>query len=651
MSSSASYLQALLSTSSVPPEYQQTIESLISSPNSPETQAIEALLRLVSNGPCPPSANLQTQSTWSSFQTRVTETLASLIPETSTGTNGTRRKRSPSPEGPSTPPKKLKPSPSSSSALLATNPNLKPTTEAQDLPLFTLPALSLTSPLRKKLTITIHQASLRLTNPTTNALEYPPIPLSQLKRCFLLPTRGKAKLHWTVILMSGDVPDKAKGGAKGKANDKEKDTAKEKEVANVQVTFGIDAEPTTAFATTTYPTSESKSESENVPSTTTHPKGTPSRPSLLTFLSHLPEACSLHTPVPPSIPSASLASSTNPKTDPDDSSAATSTGPIARGITAYRGAKESTIWFFKQGLLLESKPCEFWALHDLAPPSEESEAGVAGYEEGVRMLSATGRTCSVFLKRRAERVGGGDGKEKAGGADGKGNGAGEEEEEEEMMEGEETELGMVDGKEQEGIREWVRKYRSSFGRVPSSSSSSASKPHQATSSPSKSNANGKDSKGKGKAQETDKMEVDGEGDGEADSDSDSNFEVDSSDDDGGSPSSGSDSDSEGDSDGGSNASDAETGDEGEDGEDDEGGGSQEEEDEEEEEALDPKHHPLLRPGAMPKKMSKATMDAAVGMVLGDMMGGGSKKDTKGSKKVVEVVEMDEGEDGEDELED
>ena len=56
------------------------------------------------------------------------------------------------------------------------------------------------------------------------------------------------------------------------------------------------------------------------------------------------------------------------------------------------------------------------------------------------------------------------------------------------------------------------------------------------------------------------------------------------------------------------------------GEDDEGNAS----DAMEEEELDPKHHPLLRPGAMPR-MSRAAVEAVVGMVEQDMMGGGRRR--------------------------
>lgn len=48
-----------------------------------------------------------------------------------------------------------------------------------------------------------------------------------------------------------------------------------------------------------------------------------------------------------------------------------------------------------------------------------------------------------------------------------------------------------------------------------------------------------------------------------------------------------------------------------------------EEEEEEEEEFDPTHHPLLRPGAMPK-MSKAALEMAVGIVENDLVGGSAQ---------------------------
>ncbi|KAJ7202286.1 hypothetical protein GGX14DRAFT_654110 [Mycena pura] len=61
-------------------------------------------------------------------------------------------------------------------------------------PLSTLHSISTTSPVRKKVDITVHKSLFNLMNPSTGAVESS-IPLSVLKRAFLLPTRGKTKAH------------------------------------------------------------------------------------------------------------------------------------------------------------------------------------------------------------------------------------------------------------------------------------------------------------------------------------------------------------------------------------------------------------------------------------------------------------------------
>ena len=49
----------------------------------------------------------------------------------------------------------------------------------------------------------------------------------------------------------------------------------------------------------------------------------------------------------------------------------------------------------------------------------------------------------------------------------------------------------------------------------------------------------------------------------------------------------------------------------------------EDDDDDEVQELNPKHHPLLQPGAMPR-MSRAAVEAVVGMVEQDLMGGGKR---------------------------
>ncbi|KAF9235005.1 hypothetical protein BU15DRAFT_89746 [Melanogaster broomeanus] len=222
--------------------------------------------------------------------------------------------------------------------------------DVNDSPLFTLPSISTTSPIRKKVDITIHERSIRFINTGTRAVESS-IPLSSISRAFLLPTRGKAKEHWTVVLLPTDVPDKGKAPA----------------ASSQQVIFGLDA-------------------------LTLKPLRTVFR-----------SAC-----------------------------ATAKSGNGAAGVNAYLSAKAGTLWFFDTGILWgESKPCEFWAVPDLTAT------------DGVRLISATGRTCSPKDANK-------DGDDEAG-----------EDEGEEIVE---TEFTMVDGREQDPINAWTRQRKRLFGK-------------------------------------------------------------------------------------------------------------------------------------------------------------------------------------------
>ena len=340
-----------------------------------------------------------------------------------------------------------------------------------------------------------------------------------------------------------------------------------------QLIFGLDATCTSAMTVTRYEGPADNAEICKDP----YPPKSLTRGAVDALLSRLPTSCPIFEPNPDAFHSNSN----------------------EQGIAAYRGAKEGTLWFLKQGLLGESKPCEFWTLGDL-------KGGEAQGGEAVRLLSATGRTCSIFVTRKATK----EGKEK---------GVDSEQEEEE---GDETEFSMVDGREQDNIREWVRKHRHLFG-----GRAQGRKDKGGTNgAPSSINAQGKG------ADEEEGDDVLRDSD-----DEDSDFEVSSSDD--GSPSSES---------GGSGSDDDQgSGDEG--GDEDEGAGSESgsarsaEDDvgSDDEEEMDPKHHPLMRPGAMPR-MSRAAMDAAVGMVVNDLIGGGGGRPKR-------TVEVDVDEEEEDEL--
>jgi len=176
--------------------------------------------------------------------------------------------------------------------------------------------------------------------------------------------------------------------------------------------------------------------------------------------------------------------------------------------------------------------------------------------ESVRSLSATGRTFSLFVKRLADTA-----------------------EAEEELEGEETEFSLIDGKNQDAAARWVKDNRHRFGLRPGAKNGT-----------------------RGGVEDVDELAGDDKLEEQVKEDSedldDSDFESDSG------------------SDGGSGSSESS---------DEEVEAPEEEEarsdsgDEEEEEGLDQSKHPLLRPGVMPK-MSRAAMDAVVGMVEEDMMG-------------------------------
>ncbi|CCM00983.1 uncharacterized protein FIBRA_03031 [Fibroporia radiculosa] len=431
-----------------------------------------------------------------------------------------------------------------------------------DPPLFTLHALSFTSPIRKKANVTIHAHTLRLTHPTTHVSEHVPIPLDTLKRAFLLPTRGKTKPHWTVVLLPTDVPALGKSG-----KDKDKDDS------TLSIVFGLDAMPA-GFST-----------SDHVQGTleTMHAKGTPTLPALRAFLAHLP------------IPT--LEPSTDVFRSAFSSGSATggSSGPTegTAGIEAYRGAKQGTLWFFASGVLWDGRPAEFFAVEDLARTEE-------GEVRAVRTISATGRTCSAIL-RRVEP--GGEREEQKGGGD--------EEEEERVVD---VDFGMIDGKEQDGIARWAKRCKNLFGRKVAASSPSklqgGSKP----------NTNAQPNVAAN-------IPIDDESD-----EDDSDFVGDDSSD-GGSATSDSSSDS-------SDAASGAEEDVGDDASEDEADVS----DAEDEMELDPQHHPLLRPGAMPR-MSRAAIEMVADMIVEDAVGGPAARAPR------RPPVADSSEDEEDELED
>ncbi|KAF8918434.1 hypothetical protein CPB85DRAFT_1384762 [Mucidula mucida] len=373
----------------------------------------------------------------------------------------------------------------------AKRPKLGGDIEDDGAPQYILHGVSATSPVRRKVDLVVTASSLKLLNTSSQATEAA-ISLSDLKRAFVLPTRGKTKPHWTVVILTADTQDKA--------------------APSPQVIFGLDASVSAAFSVTA--TSSEK---------TAVKKGDATLPYIHAFLSQI----ALPNPIY--------------ETDTTVFKSASSKEPVA-GTEAYLGAKVGSLWFLKDGILWgESKPCEFWPADSLLD---------------IRVVSATGRQCSATIVRRAEGY--------------------------EDGEGEETQFTFIDGREQDGISQWVRKYRKI--------TSGAAPPPSLPAGPITINS---------LAAESDDEDEDFEDKEESEEEnSDTSDEEEE---------------------GGSNGVEAEAD---ASGEDDDGDDAM---DEDEEEELKPEHHPLMRPGAMPR-MSRAAMDMVVDMVEGDLMGTGDEVD-------------------------
>ena len=404
-----------------------------------------------------------------------------------------------------------------------------PQSQEQSPLLYTLHSISTTSPIRKKVDVTIRQDAIVFTNPSTKTTEGS-VRLSTLKRAFVVPTRGKSKAHWTVILISNDIPE----------NPKAKQPQGQPACENQQIIFGLDASSSAAFTTTSY-TSTGDANPQ------THPKNTSTLPLIQKFLSYLDIQTILPT------------ASTFKSACAGVLAGASASGDGIPGVEAYRAAKAGNLWFSEDGILWgESKPCEFWDVKDLM-----------GKDDGVRIIGA-GRTCTIILTRRCRSV---------------------SENEEDADDGEETEFGMVDSREREPITAWIRSHRHLFG------------------------TNGTSRKGKEKqgvqrhSLSTGPLTIHTIPD--EDDDQDEEFTAEVSDLDG----------SEATSD--DNSSDSNSG------SDDEGKGTDDDADADhsdgEESDLNPAHHPLLRPGAVPR-MSKAALNMAVGIIEDTFMGGGSQDD-------------------------
>ena len=525
------YLDALLATlphESIPQDIASTSRGAGHSSN-PYSKFIDTVLRLVSGGSARADEAPHLRDAWTDIQASLQHALKALHRPTSPQPPTKRKHSSSSPSANQKKPKYKQREGNGQTGDEADED------DADDAPRLTLHAISATAPVRHKVDITLHLRTLRLAHATTGA-QSARCARTALTRAFLLPTRARSSgaLQWTALLLAGDKPapptPKGARGASGKG------AANAAGTARFELACSVPDSASAAVPRMTVHSSASASPAQSGSA----------REALLALLSSV-------------ISDTSVTLTTVERA-----------GPLT-GITAFRGVRETSLWFFDgagAGILADARPAEFWALADLARG-----------EAGVRVRTATGRTCSVVLTRRGVH-----------GSENRGEEAMLEDEEEE---GEETEFQMIDGKEREGISEWVRRHRDAFGVSVIQREAQAAQMA-------------------GTAAEA----KDGEGTGaRGDSDSDSDFEESSASSDGGSPTSGS-----------GSSSDAGSGEVGAEAEAEDDGselGSQDRESDsdgdEDVVELDPKHHPLLRAGALPK-MSRAAMDAAVGLVVGDLVG-------------------------------
>ncbi|KAF9458721.1 histone chaperone Rttp106-like-domain-containing protein [Collybia nuda] len=396
MASEAPYLRAILP--SLPTDVAKKIRILCGAPDSSAEYVLDTLIRFVSGAECAPAAPQEARALWPEKQREATKILNGMIHRPGEAKRAREDDDDADADATSQASKRQK-----SSALEDT------TTTPLDEEIFTLHAVSTTSPIRKKVDITICKASLKFTHSTTHTLEAT-VPRSGLTRAFLLPTRGKTKPHWTVVILSTDTTERSKPNAPVSSTPSQ------------QVIFGLDATTPSALTSTTHPTSSTSPAQVNTIS-----KGNPSLPALRAFFTAL--SLPLLEPSPSVFKSVCTGPGTGASALPDG----------VPGVEAYRSAKQGSLWFMPAGILWgESKPCEFWAVENLV-----------GKADGVRVVNASGRTCSVVLTRKS-------GEEE--------NGEGEGDGGEDM--GVETEFSLVDSREKAGIDVWVRAYRHLFGKVP-----------------------------------------------------------------------------------------------------------------------------------------------------------------------------------------
>ena len=186
MTQDTSFYQAVCR--SLPTNHATEVQSLCQSPSA--EAILDTLIRFVVGAHCLSSAPAEKREEWVEKQIKVKQALQDLT----TLTDGKQLREEEADESQTTHKCQQK--------VNETDFKLK----EDDSPLFTLHSISTTALLCKKLDVTIHRHTIRLTNPSTLQTEAV-VPVSSLCRVFIVPTRGKSKPYWSVLLLPSDVPD------------------------------------------------------------------------------------------------------------------------------------------------------------------------------------------------------------------------------------------------------------------------------------------------------------------------------------------------------------------------------------------------------------------------------------------------------------
>lgn len=150
----------------------------------------------------------------------------------------------------------------------------------------------------------------------TSGMQESSIPLSSLTRAFLIPTPGKTKPHWTVVIFT--------------------------DLEQNQIIFGLDAIPP-SLSTTAHPEL-----------LYTYPKGSESKPALMQLLSRLPSHVKFQ--------------------EPSTAQFRSATGEPY--LDAYLHAKDGHLLFFEDGIFFgEKKPCLWIGMEDIESVRSLSATG------------------------------------------------------------------------------------------------------------------------------------------------------------------------------------------------------------------------------------------------------------------------------------